>query len=117
MVGTMASIRQSVAAVDQLDTATVGAADHPDPGIARRVELDAGPGGHPVDQGADVARLVVGAVDLGLAAGLAEAAGIPGEDVVPGRPEGLDRDPAEDARPLGVGVPGQAPSRAHEDGR
>ena len=49
--------------------------------------------------------------------GLPEAPRIPGEHVVAGRPQVLDGAVPSIARPLGVGVSGQAPSGAHQDGR
>ena len=102
---------------DQLDPTPVGAAHHAHPGIARSVELDAGPSGHPTDQGAHVAGLVVRAVDLSHPAGPAEASGVPGQHVVARRQQILDGHRAEDAGSLGVGVPGQTPPRAHQHRR
>ncbi len=64
MVGTMASIRQSWAAVTHWIPPPYGTTHHAHPWITRPVELDAGSRGHPVDQPGYVLGFIVGAVDL-----------------------------------------------------
>ncbi len=113
----MASTRQSIGRGDELDATAVGAADHADAGIARPVELHAALGGHPVEELLHVLALVVGAVGLDRAAGLAEAPRVPGEHVVPGLLQRGDVERAEEADRLDVRVPGLAPARTHQHGR
>ena len=103
---------------DPLDAPAVGAAEHPHPRIARLVELDTRPRGHPVDQPRDVPGLVVGAVDLHGAGRVAEASRVPGEHVVAGPVQITDRHTAEQVTGARqIGVTGLAPPRAHQDGR
>ena len=102
----------------ELDAAAVGGAGHAHARIAGLVELGLGLGGHEVDELLHVAALGVRAVDGGRAARGAEAARIPGQDVVAGGPQRPD---ADGARPgvggavLVGGAPG-APARAEEHG-
>ena len=91
----------------------------PDARIAGHVELHAGLLRDPVDDALDVATLEVGAVGLDRAARHAEAAGIPGEDVVTVLVERVNAQVAEDAvaRARSVGVAGLAPTRSLQHGR
>ena len=86
----------------ELDAATVGAAGHPDPGVACGIELCLGPGGHPGDERRYVAALEVRVVQLRLSARRGDPSGVPGQHVVSGLsqvPDARDRRAA-----LGVGI-------------
>ena len=102
---------------DELDAAPVGPADHPDPRISGCVELGFGAGRDPIEERLHVATLEVRVVDLDGAAGFAEPAGIPGQDVVPGVLERLDGHGPEQRDTRRVRIPSQSPPRTHQHGR
>ena len=100
---------------DQLDRAAVAAAAHAGARVAGRVEPRLGLLGHVVEQRLDVAPLVVPVVDLHGAAGLAEAASVPGQHVV-----ALGPQPSGRGRPVDVllvGVARAAVAVADQDRR
>ena len=86
----------------------------PTRGSPGAVELRLGLARDVVDERLDVAGLVVGAVDLDRAAGVAEAARVPGQHVVAGRAQRADADaPSVGSVALfGVGVAPGSSSRA-----
>ncbi len=101
---------------DELDSAAIAGAAHAQPRVVRAVELGLGLLGHVVDQRLNVAPLEVLRVNLHLPARAAEAAGVPGEHVVPGAPDRPHARLAEDgvgARVL-VGLPRHAIAMARE---
>src|SRR5262249_46453960 len=106
---------------DQLDASPVAGAGHADPGVARRVELRLRLLRDPVHQPLDVAALVRGIVDLDGPARLAEAPGVPGEDVVAVADEVADpwysEDRAGPAEGAGAGVAARAPAGPLQDRR
>jgi hypothetical protein len=97
---------------DELDAAPVRAAGHADARVAERVELGLRLLRQPVEQGLHITALEVRAVHLHGAARGAEAARVPGQDVVAGGVEAADR-----LAGRLVDVAGAAPAVAEEDRR
>ena len=101
----------------ELDAAAVGLADHAHSRHARPVQQDAPLLRDPIEHFRDVPSLEVRAVDLGLPSRVAEAPGIPRQDVEPTLPELGDAQRSLDPGLRRVGIAGRAPARTHEHSR